>query len=101
MAEDRIEHKFDRVRENRSRRAAARRGWSLTKIQRRDEHAPGWNRWELRDADGELLISHVVTLPERYRDQATGKLATREAGIETGASLGEVEAWLRGERPSA
>jgi hypothetical protein len=81
------------TRENRSRRAAARRGWSLSKIQRRDKHALGYGRWELRDADGTLLISHPVTLPERRRGK-DGRLVTREAEHETGATLEEVEHFL-------
>jgi hypothetical protein len=70
------------VRENRSRRGAARRGLSLNKIQRRDEGALGYGRWLLHDGD-QLLLSHVVR------------------GIEIGASLEEIEAWLRGGHPSA
>ena len=67
---------FDRVRENRVRRAAARQGLTLRKIQRRDPRALGWNRWLLRNEDGDLLISNV------------------KAGIEIGAPLEDVEKFL-------
>ena len=66
---------FDRVRENRARRAAARQGLTLAKIQRRDRRALGWNRWKLRGRDGVLLLGDE----------------------DTGADLAEVEAYLRGE----
>ena len=67
---------FDRVRENTARRAARRQGLRLVKIQRRDPAALGWNRWLLRGEHGRLLISSKVR------------------GIETGASLDEVEKYL-------
>jgi hypothetical protein len=69
---------FNRARENRVRRAAARQGLTLNKIQRRDPAALGWNRWLLTDPEGALLISHVMR------------------GIETGASIDQVEDFLRG-----
>lgn len=72
------QQEFDRVRENRARRAAERQGLKLAKIQRRDIRALGWNRWLLTDPDGKLLISYVVR------------------GTETGASLEQVEEFLRG-----
>ena len=67
---------FDRVRENTARRAARRQGLRLAKIQRRDPAALGWNRWLLRGEHGRLLLSHKVR------------------GIETGASLEEIEKYL-------
>jgi len=67
------------TRENRSRRAAERRGMTLVKIRRRDPRALGYGRWLLTGPDGALLIGD-----ER-----------------TGASLDEVERYLAGERQAS
>ena len=63
------------TRENRSRRAAQRRGLALSKIRRIDPQAVGRNRWHLRGPDGALLIEDEVA----------------------DASLEQVEAYLAGE----
>jgi hypothetical protein len=73
---------FDRAREARARRGARRQGMTLVKLQRRDERALGWNRWMIYDDKDKLLISRIVS------------------GIETGASLEEIEHFLAtGEKP--
>ena len=74
-------HEFDYTREMRVRRAAARQGYKLSKIQKRDARALGWNRWLITTADGTLVISHLVR------------------GIETGASIDEVEQFLDSDPP--
>lgn len=65
-----------KIRENRARRAARRQGYELAKIDKRDPRALGHGRWKLAEPGGKLVISHVVR------------------GIETGASLDEIEAKL-------
>jgi hypothetical protein len=67
----------------RARRAAARQGMTLHKIRTRHERTLGRDRWLLYGRDGKLVISNVVS------------------GIETGASLDEIERYLAtGEQPS-
>jgi hypothetical protein len=60
------------TRENRSRRAAARRGLALSKIRRRDPAALGYGRWVLATPRGRVLLGDA----------------------HTGAALDEVETYL-------
>jgi hypothetical protein len=64
-----------KARENRARRAAARQGYTLAKIQLRDPNALGYGRYLLRDDQGDIVrgTSHLVR------------------GVETGRTLDEIE----------
>jgi hypothetical protein len=52
-----------KVRENKARRAAQRRGWRLEKSRARDQHAIGYGRYLLLDASGKPVSSDFY-LPE-------------------------------------
>lgn len=79
-------------RENRARTTALRQGRTLLKIRRYAGDAPDWNRWLLFDGPG----------GKSKRDRSTGQItitgklmiSNKVRGIETGASLDEVEAAL-------
>ena len=68
----------DKVRENRARRAVARRGYELQKTRRRDPQAFDYQTYQVVDAISGKLI-----------------LGDKRRGF--GLSLADVEAWLRGE----
>jgi hypothetical protein len=49
----------DKARENRARRAAARRGWRLQKTRAVDPLKVGYGRFAIRDADGTVISGAV------------------------------------------
>jgi hypothetical protein len=51
----------EKVRENRARRAAARRGWSLSKSRMRDPLGVGFGTWTANGVPG-LSIDEVIAL---------------------------------------
>lgn len=54
----------DKVRENRARRAAQRRGWKLEKSRARDVNALGYGRYLLLDAKGKPVADmYLPDLP--------------------------------------
>lgn len=54
-----------KVRENKARRAAERRGWKLERSRKRDPHALGFGMYMLLDAAGKPLpITSEVFLPD-------------------------------------
>ena len=71
----------DKVRENRARRAVARRGYQLRKTRRRDPRAYDYQTYEVRDPHANVGEQVVWGFPFR--------------GF--GLSLDDVEAWLEKE----
>lgn len=69
-----------RIRENRVRRAAKRRGLEANKANRRDPNGTGWNRW-------------VITTPGPEWDVVAGGIGQRGYARYT-LTLAEVEAYL-------
>lgn len=65
----------EKVREDRLRRVAARRGYRLVKAKRMDTGAIDYGRWEIRDLFTDELVA--------------GRLASRDA-----LTTDEVEEWL-------
>lgn len=72
---------LDKVRENRARRAVARRGYRLEKRRRRDERAWDYGTYQIVDPFTDTVV---------LADRTTGQY---------GLSIDDVEKWLAGDTP--
>lgn len=72
----------DKVRENRVRRAVARRGYHLEKRRRRDVRAWDYDSYQIRDPHTDAIVFADWSTDQGY-----------------GLSIDDVEGWLAGDTP--
>lgn len=74
-----------KVRENRVRRLARRRGWTVAKKRRMDRSAADYGQWIIRDAAGALVLVGALDAAERLLAGDEPNRTVASGDVETGA----------------